>query len=101
MAHVFSCEIFEISKNTHFTEHLRATASIPRRYITNGEDVTITSRGERHIDISITTFGFCDQPQKISPSSCDTSKVSVLNDNFRENELALSEKKVKHVSHRR
>ena len=27
LAQVFSCEIFEISKNTFFTEHLQATAS--------------------------------------------------------------------------
>ena len=27
MAQVFACEFYEISKNTFFTEHLRATAS--------------------------------------------------------------------------
>ena len=28
LAQVFSCELCEISKNTFFTEHLRATASV-------------------------------------------------------------------------
>ena len=28
LAHVFSCEFWEISKNTFFTEHLRATALV-------------------------------------------------------------------------
>ena len=28
LAQVFSCEFYEISKNTFFTEHLRTTASI-------------------------------------------------------------------------
>ena len=28
LAQVFSCEFFEISKNTFFTEHLCATASV-------------------------------------------------------------------------
>ena len=28
LAQVFSCEFYEISKNTFFTEHLRTTASV-------------------------------------------------------------------------
>ena len=40
----------------------------------------------------ITTFGFCDQPQKISPSSCETNRVSELSNSYRELTLALSEK---------
>ena len=43
-------------------QHLNAY--LPRQYVANGEDVTRDSQGERHIDFSITTFGFCDQPQK-------------------------------------
>ena len=33
LAQVFSCEFFEISKNTFSTEHLKATASIFLKYL--------------------------------------------------------------------
>ena len=33
----------------------------------------------RDIDFSITTFRFCDQPEEMSPSSCETNIVSSLN----------------------
>ena len=46
---------------------------LSRRYVANGNDVTRNSQGDRHIDFSITTIGFCDQPQKISPSPCETN----------------------------
>ena len=44
-------------------------------YVVNGEDVTRNSHGKRHIDFSIATFGFSDQPQKISPAPCETNRV--------------------------
>ena len=58
---------------------------LPGRYVANGEDVTRNSHGDRHIDFSIATFGFCDQPQKISPSPCETNGVSGLSDKCRDN----------------
>ena len=33
LAHVFSCEFCEISKNNFFTEHLRTTASVTDLYV--------------------------------------------------------------------
>ena len=47
---------------------------LPRWYVGNGKNVTRNSHAKRHIDFSITTCGFCDQPQKISPSPCETNK---------------------------
>ena len=66
---------------------------LPRRYVANGEDVTKNSHGKRHIDSCIAIFGFCDQPQKISPAPCETNKVSGLSNRYRENDFySLSEK---------
>ena len=36
---------------------------LPTRYVANGEDVTRNSHGKKHIDFTITTFRFCNQPQ--------------------------------------
>ena len=52
----------------------------------------------RDIDFSNTAFGFCDQPQKTSPSPCETNRVSGLSNSYREMTLALSKKKLKHRS---
>ena len=49
-----------------------------RRYVASGEDVTRNSHGKKHIDFSIAIFGFCEQPQKISPAPCETNRVSGL-----------------------
>ena len=35
LAHVFSCEFHEISKNNFLTEHLWATASVPQKLLKN------------------------------------------------------------------
>ena len=47
---------------------------LPKQCLANGEDFTRDSHGKRHI--SIITFGFSDQPQKISPAPCETNRVS-------------------------
>ena len=51
----------------------------------NGEDITRNSHGKNHIDFSIATFGFCDQPQKISHASCEINRVSGLSKRYRKN----------------
>ena len=38
LAQVFSCEFYEISKNTFFTEHLPATASVLQEIIVAYQD---------------------------------------------------------------
>ena len=53
----------DATRNSHSNHYLSP-------YVVNGEDVTRNSHGKRHIDFSIATFGFCDQPQKISPAPC-------------------------------
>ena len=50
----------------------------------------------RDADFSIATFGFCDQPQKISPAPCETNRVSGLS--TEKMTFALSEGKLEHVS---
>ena len=68
---------------------------LPRRYVANGEDVTRNSHGKRHTDFSIATFGFCDQPQKISPAPCETNGVSGLGNRYRENDFCSFREKIK------
>ena len=68
---------------------------LPRRYVANGEDVTRNSHGKRHIDSCIAIFGFCDQPQKISPAPCETDRVSGLSNRYRENDIYSFRKKIK------
>ena len=68
---------------------------LPRRYVANVVDVTRNSHCKRHIDFSITTFGFCDQPQKITSSSCETNRVSGLNNRYRENDFGSFREKIK------
>ena len=68
---------------------------LPRRCVANGEDVTRNSHGKKHIDFSITTFGFCDQPQKISPAPCETNGVSGLGNRYRENDFCSFREKIK------
>ena len=60
---------------------------LPKRYVANEEDVTRNSHGNRHIDFSIAIFGFCDQPQKISPAPCEANRVSGLSNRYRENDF--------------
>ena len=71
---------------------------LSRRYVASGEDATRNSHGQRHIDFSIAIFGFCDQPQKISPAHCETNRVSGLSNRYRENDFCSFRKKLKHVS---
>ena len=59
------------------------------------EDVTRNYHGERHIDFSITTSGFCDQPQKIIPPPCETNRVSGLNNRYRGNDFGSFREKIK------
>ena len=68
---------------------------LPRWYVATGEDVIRNSHGKRHIDFSITTFRFCDQPQKISPSSCETNRVYGLSNRHRENDFGSFREKIK------
>ena len=68
---------------------------LSRRYVANGEDVTRNSHGKRHIDFSIAIFGFCDQPQKISPAHCETNRVSGLSNRYRENDFCSFRGKIK------
>ena len=60
------------SSNRRLETGQHSNHCLPKRYVVNGEDVTKNVHGERHIDFSITTFWFCDQLQKISPSPCET-----------------------------
>ena len=64
------------------------------QYIANGENVTGNSHGERRIGFSITTFGFCDQTWKISPSPCEANRVSGLSNRYRENDFGSFRAKV-------
>ena len=59
----------------------------------NVEDVTRNSHNKRHIDFS--TFGFCDQPQKISPVPCQTNRAPGLINRFRENDFRSFREKIK------
>ena len=68
---------------------------LPRQYVANGEDITRDSHGERHTDFSITTFGFCDQPQKKVLHSVKQNRVSGLRQRRR---LWLFHEKNKDVS---
>ena len=68
---------------------------LPRRYVANGEDVTRYSHGKRHVDFSIATFRFCDQPQKVSSAPCETNRVSGLGNRYRENEFRSFREKIK------
>ena len=68
---------------------------LPRRNVANGEDVTRNSHGKRHIDFSVATFGFCDEPQKISPAPCETNRVSGLINRYRENDFHSFREKIK------
>ena len=65
------------------------------QYITNGEDVTRNSHGKSHIDFSIATFGFCDQPQKVIPAPYETNRVSGLSNKCRQNDLCSFKGKIK------
>ena len=71
---------------------------LPRRYVANDEDVTRNSHGNRLIDFYIATFGFCDQPQKISPAHCETNGVSGIDNRYRENDFCSFREKNKHLS---
>ena len=71
---------------------------LPRRYVANGEAITRNSHGKRHIDFSNATFGFCDQPQKISPAPSKTNRISGLSNRYRENNFCSFRKELKHVS---
>ena len=71
---------------------------LPRRYVANGEAITRNSHGKRHIDFSNATFGFCDQPQKISPAPSKTNRISGLSNGYRENNFCFFRKELKHVS---
>ena len=52
LAQVFSCEVCEVSKNTFFTEHLRATASdISKLYCPLQLFVTVTPNHENNAKI--------------------------------------------------
>ena len=66
-----------------------------RRYVANEEDVTRNSHGKRRIDFSIATFGFCDQPQKISHAPCETNRVSGLSNRYGENDFCSFREKIK------
>ena len=59
------------SSNRPFDRDQYSIHYLPRRYVANEEDVTSNSHVKRQIDFSITTFWFCDKPQKISPSPCE------------------------------
>ena len=83
------------SSNCPLETGQRSNHYLLRRYVANGEDVTRNSHGERHIDFSITTFGFCDQTQKISPSPCEANKVSGLSNEYRENDFRSFREKIK------
>ena len=93
--------------------NIRTNQYLPRWYVANGEDVTRNCHGERHIDFSITTFGFCDQPEQICPSPCETNqsftlwnksvlhpvKQIGLTNRYTENDFgSFRKKKSKHVS---
>lgn len=66
--------------------------------VANGKDVKRNSHSEKHIDFSITTFEFCGQPQRISPSSCKLLEFLGLIIYSHKMTLAPSEKKFKHVT---
>ena len=87
------------SSNRHFKTDQNSNHYLPRQYFAHGEDVTRNSDGEKQIGFSVTTFGYCNQPQKISPSPCDRNRVFELIDTGKMT-LVLSEKKIKHVSQR-
>ena len=68
---------------------------LPRRYVAKWEDVTRNSRGKRHIDFSIATFGFYDQLQKITPAPCETNRVSGLSNRYKENDFCSFRETIK------
>ena len=70
---------------------------LPGWYVANGKGITRTSHDDRHIIFSIATFRFCNQPHKISPSPCETFRVSGLTKRYRENDFGSFRKNVKHV----
>ena len=90
-------EFYKIIKSPHcpLETGQHSNYYLPRRYVANGEYVTRNSHGKRHIDFSVATFGFCDQPQKISPAPCETNRVSGLSNRYRENDFRSFREKIK------
>ena len=68
---------------------------LPSWYVANREDITKNSHGKRRNDVSIATFRFCDQLQKISPALCETNGVSGLCNRHRENDFFSFREKIK------
>ena len=83
------------TSNRHFKTDQNSNHYLPRQYVVHGEDVTRNSDGERHIDFSVTTFGYCDQPQKISPSPSDTNRVFELSNRYKQNDFGSFREKNK------
>ena len=63
---------------------------LPRRYVANGEDATINSHDKRHIDFSVATFEFYNQP-----APCETNRVSALSNRYIENDFCSFREKIK------
>ena len=100
--YLYICRCFGLGPAPRiFTKLLKVPIALMRRvniriiiYVDdNVEDVTRNSHNKRHIDFS--TFGFCDQPQKISPVPCQTNRAPGLINRFRENDFRSFREKIK------